>query len=250
MGNMEKTQLTIKALTRRDYEVLCFIVNAYERRSLCMTYIQTLWAKHLEDKRAHQAQEKLTAEANAETQRSHMANEALTNKQLDETIRHQVAQDTETMRHNRVSEDEIARHNQETESIMRLENAIKAQANQLTYAANHERTITQAETERLKNSTNEMLGLLRNRIDEGQLKVAEKQLNATFARIGQDNERIEQEWAHIDNETMKVKAEAFKDYATGVNQAVQSVSNTVKVAKDIIPAPALSGESPMMIDAT
>lgn len=215
-----------------------------------MTYIQTLWAKHLEDKRSHQAQEKLTAEANAETQRSHKANEALTDKQLNETIRHQIAQDTETMRHNQVSEQEIARHNAETESIMRLENAIKAQANQLTYAANHERTITQADTERLKNSTTELLGMLKNRVDEGQLKVAEKNLDATFARLGQDNERIEQEWAHIDNETMRVKAEAFKDYATGVNQAAQSVQNTVKAAKEVIPAPVLSGESPMMIDAT
>lgn len=212
-----------------------------------MTYIQTLWAKHLEDKRSHQAQEKLTAEANAETQRSHLVNEALTDKQLNETIRHQIAQDTETMRHNKVSEAEIANHNRETESIMRMENAIKAQANQLNYAAQHERTVSQAETERMKNDTTQLLGLLKNRVDQEQLDVARKNLQATFAKIGQEQERIEQDWQRVDNDTIRARSEQFRNYAQGVKSAVDSVDGIVKIAKEAIPAPALSGESPTMV---
>lgn len=219
------------------------MLNSFKlERRMFMTYIQTLWAKHLEDKRSHKANEELTAQANAETERSHKANEALTNKQLDETIRHQIAQDTETMRHNMVSEAEIAQHNRETEAIMRMENAIKAQANQLTYAANHERTVTQAETERLKNSTNELLGMMRNRVDQGQLEVARKNLDATFAKIGQDNERIEQEWTHLSNEERKVKSEAFKNYASGIHESVNAVTDVVNLSK-MLP----NGESPTMV---
>lgn len=230
-----------------EYRNASLEAQAYRKEDDTMTYIQTLWAKHLEDKRSHQAQEKLTAEANAETQRSHLANEALTDKQLNETIRHQIAQDTETMRHNMVSENEIAQHNRETESIMRMENAIKAQANQLNYAAQHERTITQAETERMKNDTNQLLGMLKNRVDQEQLDIARKNLNATFAKIGQEQERIEQDWQRVDNDTIRARSEQFKNYAQGVNAAVQSVDGIVDIAKEALPTSVLTGESPTMV---
>lgn len=208
-----------------------------------MTYIQTLWAKHLEDKRSHKAQEALTKEQNVETQRSHLANEALTNKQLNETIRHQIAQDTETMRHNMVSEAEIAQHNRETESIMRMENVIKAQANQLNYAAQHERTVTQAETERLKNSTNEMLGLLKNRVDQQQLDIAKKNLDVQFAKLGQENERIEQEWQNLSIQERKAKSEAFKNYSSGIHEVVNTATDLVTLGNKL---PNIS-ESPTMV---
>lgn len=203
-----------------------------------MTYMQSLWANHVEDVRSHKANEQLKSAELEETKRSHQVNEALSRDSLNETIRHQVAQDTETMRHNMVSESEIERHNRNTESIMRTENNIKAMSAQLTYQASMSKIATEKEIEEMKNDTNTFLTLAQQRINEmnaGSQKVqAQASLVSAQGAANRGIAALEQAAVARDLST----SQKVKNYTGAVHDVASSVSEIGDLVLDAKMLPA------------
>lgn len=203
----------------------------YVRRKI-MTYMQSLWANHVEDVRSHQANEGLKSAEIEETKRSHLANEALTGKSLQETIRHQMAMDSETMRHNLASEAEISAHNRATEQIMRAENNIKAMSAQLNYAATHEKTITEKEIADIKNETEVMLTLAQQRIN--QMNAGSEKMKAeaalVSARGAADRGTAALEQAAIARDLST--SQKVKNYTSATHDIVSSVTDIGELVLD------------------
>lgn len=90
-----------------------------------MTDMQLDFNKYRETVRHDRAMEAQQQAELLESIRTHTAYEALEKSKLDETIRHQQAQDAEALRSHQVSEALIREHNRATEDIARAEQDLK-----------------------------------------------------------------------------------------------------------------------------
>lgn len=189
-----------------------------------MTYMQTLWAQHVETQRANRAKEALTAQQNEETNRHNLVTEELSAKDLNEKIRHQIAQDTETMRHNLVSEAEISRHNEATEKLMRDQNNINRLANELAYRAKSEATLSSAEVEKLKIATNKAVQTAANEIQRARNN---QDYEINKGKLDELKKQVKNDTARLENENKKLPSDIKLTKS-------QTANNNVKMLKDIV----------------
>lgn len=211
-----------------------------------MTNMQVRWLEAAESARHNKAteqeayrhnveQERLTAENNslterqiAEMARSHQATEALTDKQLNETIRHQIAADTETMRSHMVSETEITRHNRATENLSKSENNIK----KLLGLKNVEATYAGYDTQKqIADADRQMQAYFKQLQADETAKLNDAQITkwrrdwqvATRAAM-RDAERLEVEKAYLKDSQKTSKSIRFANYTKGIDSMLKTAT--------------------------
>lgn len=201
-----------------------------------MTRMQVEWraadenARHnlameQETVRHNMATEDLSAESNAlqrqandEIVRSHRTSEALTAQQLNETIRHQIAQDTETARSHRVSEAEISKHNRASEEISRAANDVKLISTKMSADATRYAADTSATASKYASNVNRAIAnsklAWQKEMDAAYLALKQtetaKLMQLNEAKIQQINAQIQQQWAEIAQENKRLDLEQQK----------------------------------------
>lgn len=180
-----------------------------------MTSMQVEYNKLVETRRHNLAEERLKSEANtltgasiSEQARHNLQTEALTQQQLQETIRHQTAQDAETMRHNGATEAEINRHNKAMEAQAVADNQLKWAIAKLDSATSKEINAAKLENERYLKQ--QQLDYQRNAdaLDRALTRYKIQTENALKSQqLGLDRQRLSQEAERIKNDLTKINAD-------------------------------------------
>jgi hypothetical protein len=194
-------------------------------------------------------QEKLTAQSNslterqiAEMTRSHQATEALTDKQLNETIRHQIAADTETMRSHMVSEAEINRHNAATEQLSKSENDIKKMLGlkniQATYAGyDTQKQIADADRQ-MQAYFKQVQADETARFDTAQITKWQRDWQVAVRAAMRDAERLEVEKAYLKDSQKTSKSVRFANYTKGIDSMLKTATGVFDIVDKVRkPAP-------------
>lgn len=200
-----------------------------------MTYMQNMYAQTVEKVRSDRAQEALKERELAETERSHLVNEGLSERDLQEKIRHQIAQDTETMRHNLVSENEIERHNRNTESISRAANEVALIGHELSYKAQHERTISNEDIAKMENATKLYLDSAQLRINEANSKSQKAQATAKLMEAKAKIDSAEAALRNAATNEDLAPSQKFANIGRGTRDLVTAVESTSDIIQDWIP---------------
>lgn len=214
-------------------------------------------AMEAENKRHNEQTEALTAESNAlqrqaneETGRSHRATEALTAQQLNETIRHQMAQDTEALRSHQVSEQQIAQHNAAVEEISRQANAIKLATSKIAsetsltttrmqvagskYVANINKAIADSKLAWQKEMDAANLALKQREVasltdlNSAKINQVNSQIQQAWAKIAQENKQLDIEYQKLDVARYNAKTQRGKVIVDGVQQQIRLHQEKIK----------------------
>lgn len=225
-----------------------------------MTNMQVRWLEADEAVRHNKAteqeayrhnveQERLTAQGNslterqiAEMTRSHQATEALTDKQLNETIRHQIAADTEAMRSHMVSEAEINRHNEATEQLSKSENDIKKMLGlkniQATYAGyDTQKQIADADRQ-MQAYFKQVQADETARFNDAQITKWQRDWQVAVRAAMRDAERLEVEKAYLKDSQKTSRSVRFANYTKGIESMLKTATGVFDIVDKVRkPAP-------------